>query len=294
MTKYKKIYHILKATIDIPINDLDAWKKYPQYNFLYNKINICEYQNIKHAPMPIEPENYPVIIKPIINIYGMGLNVIKINSSDEFYEQWHNNNFWMEYLEGDHLSYDLIILKGDIQYHTCFRGEKDKDNLGEFHYWESINKGIPEIVKKLVKEKLVDYTGCFNVETINDVIIEVHLRMGDIDAFPTFDILKGIIETYNGNKYNWNNIILDPVYFFPLWMDADDTSHKKIKHYIEKNIEPILKKNQYVHEYHIDSTTLARPNGNRRRIMSFCCSYKEYGVLLLKNLRERLLNDCYE
>ena len=57
----------------------------------------CEFQGIEHAPMPIEPSTYPVIIKPIINLYGMGLNIIKVNNQEEFYDNWYNNNFWMKF-----------------------------------------------------------------------------------------------------------------------------------------------------------------------------------------------------
>ena len=73
------------------------------------------------------------------------------SNEDEFYDNWYNNNFWMEFLEGDHLSYDLIILNGKIQFHVCFIGYKDEDNLGEFKYWESIKKKpLPKIIKKLI------------------------------------------------------------------------------------------------------------------------------------------------
>ena len=44
-----------------PKNDLDAWLKYPNYNFLYNKMFICKIQDIVHAPMPILPNKFPVV-----------------------------------------------------------------------------------------------------------------------------------------------------------------------------------------------------------------------------------------
>ena len=55
-----------------PKNDEDAWLLYPNYNFIYNKIFICQIQNLSYAPMPILPNKYPVVIKPIINLMGMG------------------------------------------------------------------------------------------------------------------------------------------------------------------------------------------------------------------------------
>ena len=81
MGKTKKIYDLLKCNNDnIPLNDLDAWISYPDHNWIYNRLDIAKYQKLKCAPMPIQPTQYPVIIKPIINLYGMGNKIIKINS----------------------------------------------------------------------------------------------------------------------------------------------------------------------------------------------------------------------
>ena len=47
-----------------PTNDIDAWIKYPKYRWIYNKLQICQFQKILHAPMPISPSDndYPIII----------------------------------------------------------------------------------------------------------------------------------------------------------------------------------------------------------------------------------------
>ena len=67
-----------------PKNDEDAWLLYPEFNFVYNKMFICKFQDLIYAPMPILPDKYPVIIKPIINLMGMGINSIKVDNDDEF------------------------------------------------------------------------------------------------------------------------------------------------------------------------------------------------------------------
>lgn len=283
MTKYNKLYNLLKCNIDIPINDIDAWNKYPNYRFLYNKIFICEYQNIDYAPMPILPKLYPVILKPVINLYGMGLNIIKVNNETEFYNNWFSNNFWMEFLTGHHHSWDIIILKGQISFHTCFLGHQDNENTGQFHYWESVELELPNIIKNLIKDKLTDYTGTLNVETINYKIIECHLRLGDIDLFPTLDILKGVIKTYNHEDYDWNIIKLDKIYFFPVWLKKNKFNKKKKRH-IKTSVNPLLKYNQYIYEYGFDQIGLASPSDNNR-VMWFTCGDKDYG----ENIRDSIM-----
>ena len=43
-----------------------------------------------------------VIIKPIINLLGMGINSIKVDNDEEFMKYYNNNHFWCEFLEGEH------------------------------------------------------------------------------------------------------------------------------------------------------------------------------------------------
>ena len=84
----------------IPKNDLEAWILFPKYNFIYNKLFLFQYQNIDCDPMPIFPNEYPIVIKPIINLMGMGLNAIKINNDIEFKQHLTNNHFWCKYIDG--------------------------------------------------------------------------------------------------------------------------------------------------------------------------------------------------
>lgn len=282
MKKYNKL-KILKCDINIPINDLNAWTMYPTYRWIYNKIMLCEYQKIQFAPMPIKPTKYPVIIKPIINLYGMGLNIIKVNNDDEFYDNWYNNNFWMEFLEGEHLSWDLVILNGHINFNVCLMGHPDDKNIGKFNYWESIDSKIPNIILELVSDHFKDYTGCLNVETIGNKIIECHLRMGDIDIFPTLDILKGIIATYKKQKYDWN-IKLEKIYFYPVW---DNNYGNAVYEYLEQNVATLLENNNYIHNFGIDSSSLANPPNNKR-LMWFTCSHKDYADNILQSIYKML------
>nr|QBK89388.1 MAG: hypothetical protein LCMiAC02_04830 [Mimivirus LCMiAC02] len=290
MGKYKKIYKILNCSIDIPINDIDGWKMNKEHRWIYNKMRLCEYQGTEHGPMPIEPEKYPIIIKPIVNIYGMGLNIIKVNNKDEFYDNWYNNNFWMEYFEGEHLSWDIIIYNGKIKYHTCFKGYKDKEVIGKFDYWESMEKELPEIVKRLIGDHFKTYYGCLNIETIDNKMIEGHLRMGDIDCFPTLEILKGIIATYKKEEYNWD-IKVDKVFFYPVWgKEAEEAEDDDVYEYMKKDIVPLLEKNIYIHDYGVDDEGLSSPSDKFRRLMWFTCSYKEFGERIRELIYERIQN----
>ena len=291
MGKYFKLYKILKCPINIPLNDLDAWSTYPEHRWVYNRLEIALFQNIECAPMPILPNKYPIIIKPIINMYGMGLNVLKINNEEEFFNQWHNNNFWMEFLEGDHLSFDIILNNGQILYNSCFKGHKNEDFVGKFDYWESLdidNNNLPKIIYKLIDEHFKNFYGCLNVEIIGDKIIECHLRMGDIDKFPILEILKGIIKVYekDGLNYDWSKINVCKLFFFPIWIKKDVVDKKLFK-FLKKKISPLLEKNQYICEYEIDDDSLATPC-QEKRVMWFTTYAKEYGDEIKKSIFNEL------
>jgi hypothetical protein len=285
MTKHDKLYYILKCPkkVKIPTNDMNAWEQYPQYNWIYNRLEIAKFQNVPCAPLPVEPKKYPVIIKPVINLYGMGLHIQKVNNKEEFYGEWNNNGFWMEYFEGEQYSYDIIILKGEIQYYVCFHGVQNEKYKGCFQYWKSVKVNLPNIIKQLIGQKMKKYTGCLNVEMIGDHMIECHLRMGDIDIFPTNDILNGVIAIYQNKKYDWNKIKVDTVYFFPLWIKNKYT--KKLYNFLKSKVDPLLKQNQSIHEFDIDETTLCGPN-NCKRVLHFTCSDKQMAFDLLESIRK--------
>jgi hypothetical protein len=281
MGKYNKLYDVLKCPIDIPINDMDVWNMYPEYRWLYNKMNLCEYQKIKHAPMPIEPKEYPIILKPITNLYGMGLNIKLLNNEKEFYDNWYSNNFWMEYFTGNHYSYDIIILNGIIQFSVCFQGIKDDNLIGKFKYWIYIKRELSPIIYKLINDKFTTYSGVLNVEVIDDNIIECHLRMGDIDIFPTIKLLEGIIATYQGLSFDWN-IELPQTYFCPFWV-YENTS-EEVQEFCTQEIYPLLENNNYIYDFDIDNLTMASP-GKYKRLLWISCGDLNYAKLLFESIR---------
>ena len=95
-------------------NDFDAWDKFSKYKKIYNKLWLVEKQNIKCGPIGTQPKNYPIIIKPIINLYGMSRGFLKINDEDEYYNNQNDGCFWMPFLDGKHYTVDLIIYNGKI------------------------------------------------------------------------------------------------------------------------------------------------------------------------------------
>jgi hypothetical protein len=280
----------------IPKNDLEAWMMYPEYNFLYNKMFICKYQNIKHYPMPIYPNKYPIVIKPIINLMGMGLNAIKINNDKEFNQHLNNNHFWCEYLKGEHLSWDITIRNGQIIFISCFKGYKSKI-FGAFNYWKLIKKiQLPDIINKLVKSHLSDYTGCLNVETISNKMIECHLRIGDADQLPK-DYLRLIYLNYIDKKMNIkleiSKLKLEhEIYLIPVWQKIDEKHNlEKIYEYLIEKWEDKIIDNDNIKMYYFDKPQHAYPSNLKRWFLFVVHEYKK--GYKLKKLIEQDLKSNY-
>ena len=87
MTTYKSYYNIISEnnfSDRIPTNDTIAWLKYPDYQFVYNKLWIAQSQDLPCGPMNVYPDKYPIIFKPIINLIGMSRGFKIINNIEEY------------------------------------------------------------------------------------------------------------------------------------------------------------------------------------------------------------------
>lgn len=277
ISKYHTIYNVLACDtkIIIPTNDTDAWFLYKDHNWIYNRLLLAQMQNIECAPMPVEPIKYPVILKPIINLYGMGLNITKINSDGEFQEKWGDNNFWMEFLEGRHLSVDILMINGKIQWYAAFEGHKLENNLGYFKYWETIETKLCANAMIII-DRLTKYTGCVNLEIIGDRVIEGHLRMGDINKIPKINIMKKIIKIYSQSKCHFPKSV-PKIFLFPIWINKDFDILKKL----DRNIIHSICEKAYA--YQIDSGNEACPSYLRRIMMISVFDY-DTGIEVTSNI----------
>ena len=292
----KEIMNDFNINIDdyCPKNDLEAWIMYPNFNFLYNKLFICKIQNIQHAPMPILPNKYPIIIKPIINLMGMGINSIKINSKTEFLNHYNNNHFWSTFIKGTHLSWDLVINNGKILFCCRFKGYKDDNKFGTFNYWQLLKDkvNLPKPITNLVTTYLKDFTGCLNIETMNNKIIECHLRMGDIDQLPK-DFLRQIFYNYINKETNFTNLkIKKDIFLIPIWQEIK--SHHNltlIYEYLESNWEKYIINSDYVNMYYFDQVKHAYPGKYKRWFLISTNNFLEANKI--KNLIEKDLINYY-
>lgn len=215
MRCYKDI--IVPHGVVIPTTDDAAWEHFSRHRWVYSKIEVALTQGLACGPMGVIPTQFPVFMKPITNLHGAGVGSRLIQTLEEYKQQEHfSGYFWMENLVGEHLSHDFVMIDGKPVFLLTFLGH----SLGQgiFDYWEIREASAPlkEYLTSWMAMHLQNFTGCLNIETIGGKIIEVHLRMGDIDRVGNPLLMQSIVDVYAGEKWNFHSS-LPPLYLFALW-----------------------------------------------------------------------------
>lgn len=254
---------------NIITNDIDAWEFYKDYNFLYNKMFICKSQELNFGPMGVKPKNYPIIFKPIINLFGMSRSFKIINNEIEYDNNIKDGLFWMDYLIGEQHCIDFVIVNGDIKFYSCLKSYKFTE--GTFKYHESMPEYIlPKNIELWIKNFLKNFTGCFNIEIINNIIIECHLRLnGDYNLYNDRFTIE-LNNLYNNNIWDLNYSI-KKIYIIPV--------------FIEKNMNIIESEDiiTILHNYNCDNLIIDDINSIHQketlsRYLIFDCNNLEKGL----------------
>ena len=166
--------------VNVPTEDGDAWRWYPRWKWIYDKLAIAESQGLVCAPHGIDPEQVPVFSKPIYNMRGMGAGSGVLRTLKEYKHRQRPGHMWMQLLQGEHVSTDCAVVDGDVRWFRHVVGEPLEG--GMFDHWTVLADDRPEVEAHLrdwVKRHMQGYTGMMNFETIGARIIEAHMRFAD-------------------------------------------------------------------------------------------------------------------
>lgn len=195
---------------NIPTNDKDAYQTFYDNNDVYNKLYLSQLQGLDAAPVGITPIEFPVIIKPIINLYGMSNGFKKIDSIDNYQIKKEYGMFWQKYLDGIQYNFDINMKDGKIIQYFCVISEPGENGMFKYHYYEknyTLSKKNYEFIEKI----LYNYSGFVNIEIINDFIIEMHLRLnGDLFLYSEENI---------DDMVNYKEIQVNNICFFPIFVN---------------------------------------------------------------------------
>lgn len=193
--------------VRVPTEDPDAYLWYPEFKWVYNKLLIAESQGLICGPHGVEPPEFPVFSKPIMNMRGMGMGSKVLKNHSEYKRLRRPGHMWMKLLQGDHVSTDVAVVNGDPVWWCHARGiELPK---GMFDYWiveADLREDIIAYCSNWIKKHLAHYSGMLNIETIDSRIIEIHLRFADQwpDLYGAHWV-ESVIDLYQNQHWRFEN-----------------------------------------------------------------------------------------
>ena len=99
--------------VDIPTEDADSWRWYPEHRWVYDKIAVALSQGLDAGPHGVMPPRFPVFSKPITNLKGMGAGSRVCARPPTTTKGSTPGHMWMTLLEGQHVSSDVAIVDGE-------------------------------------------------------------------------------------------------------------------------------------------------------------------------------------
>ena len=176
---------------DAPTSDMEAWMAYPSLRWVWDKSAVATLQGVRCGLMPMPPPQYPVVLRPLTNMYGMGWQAYVLHSEDDFAAHWGHTGVWTPLLRGTHWSVDAVVEDGRIAWWTAFEGRPAR-LFGVFDAWHwrhqpaALAAALATFRQRFLP-RLAGFRGCLNLEAIGDTIIEVHLRPGDVGMLAADD-----------------------------------------------------------------------------------------------------------
>jgi hypothetical protein len=166
--------------VHIPTDDPLAFELYPAQRWVYDKLLIARSQGLDCGTHEVLPGRYPVFVKPVTNLRGMGVGSGVARDAAALRAQCGPGMFWSPCLTGAHVSTDWAVVRGEPVW--CRHARAVPGSAGTFDYW--IIEGGPReplehACRRWIRTHLPAYTGMLNLETIGGPIIEAHLRFSD-------------------------------------------------------------------------------------------------------------------
>ena len=165
---------------DSVVNDSDAWTRYPQHRWLFNKLELSLRLGYAAGPGGASvPSQGDYIVRPIYNLSGMGVNARRMQLNPGDYHSVKPGEFWCEYFHGPNVTvdYEWDEVEGDTVLRPVFaaQGFRTSPELFRFNAWKRIEPPhwrLPDWINTLQDVPRI------NIEFIHDRIIEIHLRPG--------------------------------------------------------------------------------------------------------------------
>lgn len=281
---------------EIPDFDYQAFKKYTDHNFVYDKLWVTKSQGLLCGQLKNLKQNdnikLPIFIKPRWgHETATSKNCFKIKSWDELEKYKHiPDMMWSEFIDAKEQMTDYILLNGQIVYQiTYMYSESQNEFIDEWKYISPENKPIPSITE-WVNRNMSDFTGAVNVQYRSDKIIEVGLRLARGGAYILSTKNKVLIENINNVVENkiWTYGLDKQMEFKPFYSFKCYTSLPVLYVFPQYYLDHLMKKHNTMpfYEYYFE------PAGKTGMVVAQFMHYDYNDGIKAKKHIETVLDYC--
>ena len=207
-------------TNQMPFFDMPAYEKYPEYQYVYDKLWVMQSQRMQCGKLEdllnetkaLKSINYPIFIKPRWgHLSASSKNCFKITSAKELQKYIHYPHMmWSEFVDAKEGMTDFFVLNGAIMHQITYV-YSDKQN-GFTDDWKLVSPKSqpPQKIINWTEHHMKNYTGVVNVQYRSDKIIEVGLRLARGGAYIVSTDNEALISNIN-NLYlhgTWNSSLM--------------------------------------------------------------------------------------
>lgn len=171
--------------------DFETWNRYSQYpelRWVFNKMEVAIRQGLHCGPVGTAPskEGY-YISRPIYNVFGMGISAEKFYYKESMEDQMVNHDhlkpghFWCEWIDGPQYSADYRLFNNGEWHCVSYTTGKhySDDNLIKFQKWIKLDPSDAPPLQSLPVYPDHPEITAVNIETRQDKVLEIHLRLGN-------------------------------------------------------------------------------------------------------------------
>ena len=212
-------------TNKMPYFDISAYNKYPEHNWVYDKLIIAQTQGIICGLLDDlknkKIDFFPIFIKPRWgHKSASSKNCHHIKSQMELNKyKYLPNMIWTDFINGLENMTDFILVNGKIMHQITYKYSTDKNGFSDVSKYISPENKPPMSIITWTNIHMNNYTGIVNIQYINDTIIEVGLRLARGGAYITSTTNKALIQNINNviETNTWDFSIEKEMSFVPFY-----------------------------------------------------------------------------
>ena len=249
----------------MPFFDKACYQRYPRYQNVYDKLWIVKSQGLAGGRLEKlagkeKKVQYPIFIKPRWgHLSASSKNCFKINNEEELRKYVHYPDMmWSEFIDASELMTDYILLNGKIVHQITYIYSEKQNGFSDDYKYISPESEPPAIISEWVKQHLNEHTGIVNVQSRDNKIIEVGLRLARGGAYLLSTENADLINNVNNIflKKEWDYNLTEEMKFKPYYVYKCFTQLPIIYLFPQKIVDWFIRKRtkRPFYEYYFEPT----------------------------------------